>query len=144
MIGVAVASVAISACASSGSHAPVFVIPNQPSGSFSPVVRVGHLLFLSGQIGIGGDSTSHPGASPIARETATAMDRISAELVTAGSSLDRVAMCTVMLADMNDWKEMNAVYNTYFPKHRPARSSFGASGLAFNARVEIQCIATVD
>jgi enamine deaminase RidA (YjgF/YER057c/UK114 family) len=49
-----------------------------------------------------------------------------------------------MLADMKDWKEMNEVYDRYFPKHRPARSSFGSTALAFDARVEIQCIATVD
>jgi enamine deaminase RidA (YjgF/YER057c/UK114 family) len=50
----------------------------------------------------------------------------------------------MMLADMNDWNAMNEVYLTYFSASRlPARSALGASGLALNARVEIECIATV-
>jgi enamine deaminase RidA (YjgF/YER057c/UK114 family) len=49
-----------------------------------------------------------------------------------------------MLADMNEWQEMNEVYVTYFAKGRlPARSAFGTSGLALGARVEIECLATV-
>jgi 2-iminobutanoate/2-iminopropanoate deaminase len=52
--------------------------------------------------------------------------------------------CTVMLADKKEWDAMNAVYTTYFPTHKPARSAFGATGLALGARVEIECIATVD
>ena len=61
-----------------------------------------------------------------------------------GSSLDNVVKCTVMLADMKEWADMNSVYVTFFKKERmPARSAFGVSGLALNARVEIECIAVV-
>ena len=48
-----------------------------------------------------------------------------------------------MLADINEWGDMNEVYVKYFTKHKPARSAFGASGLAGNARVEIECWAVV-
>jgi enamine deaminase RidA (YjgF/YER057c/UK114 family) len=48
-----------------------------------------------------------------------------------------------MLADIREWPALNEVYVTYFPGEKPARSAFAASGLAFGARVEIECIATV-
>jgi enamine deaminase RidA (YjgF/YER057c/UK114 family) len=47
-----------------------------------------------------------------------------------------------MLADIREWADMNQVYVTYFPQHRPARSAFGTSGLALGGRVEIECMAT--
>jgi reactive intermediate/imine deaminase len=142
-----VASIAIVACTSakappatkpSSSVLPEFVVANRANSPFSPVVRVGNLLFVSGQIGV--DSAS----GGIAGETTSTMNRISALLKQSGSSLERVAKCTVMLADMKDWAAMNDAYNKFFPQRRPARSSFGATGLAQNARVEIECVATVD
>ena len=82
-------------------------------------------------------------AGGIAAETRQTMESIKATLIANGSSLDRVVKCTVMLADIGEWAAMNEVYAQYFPNHRPARSSFGASGLALNARVEIECIAVI-
>ena len=109
---------------------------------FSDAVRVGDLLFLSGKVGTApGKAELVPGG--IAAETRQVMENIKVTLLTNGSSLDRVVKCTVMLADIREWAEMNEVYARYFPNHRPARSSFGASGLALNARVEIECIAAV-
>jgi reactive intermediate/imine deaminase len=139
------ASTAIVACAAKAPPAtkpsavlPEFVVANRANSPFSPVVRVGNLLFVSGQIGV--DSA----AGGIAGETTSTMNRISTLLKQAGSSLERVAKCTVMLADMRDWAAMNDAYNKFFPQRRPARSSFGATGLAQSARVEIECVATVD
>ena len=60
-----------------------------------------------------------------------------------GSSLERVVKCTAFLADMGEWARMNAVYRRYFTSHLPARSALGAAGLAFGARLELECIATV-
>ena len=80
----------------------------------------------------------------IAAETRQAMENIRATLERYGSSLDRVVKATVMLADMAEWGEMNQVYVTYFDEHLPARSAFGAAGLALGARVEIECIAVLD
>ena len=56
--------------------------------------------------------------------------------------MERVAKCTVFLADIADYAAMNAVYAGYFPKDPPARSTVAGSGLALGARVEIECIAT--
>jgi len=107
---------------------------------FSDAVRVGDLLFLSGKVGtVPGKTELVPGG--IAAETRQVMETIKATLLANGSSLDRVVKCTVMLADIREWAAMNEVYASYFPNHRPARSSVGASGLALDARVEIECIA---
>jgi enamine deaminase RidA (YjgF/YER057c/UK114 family) len=57
--------------------------------------------------------------------------------------MDRVFKCTVMMADMSEWDAMNEVYVTFFPGNKPARSALGANGLALNAKVEIECLATV-
>lgn len=109
---------------------------------FSQAVRVGDLLFLSGQLGtMPGTGELAPGG--IAAETRQALENIKAVLERHGSSLDRVVKCTVFLADIAEWPAMNEVYRTYFPTHPPARSALGASGLARNARLEIECIAVV-
>jgi 2-iminobutanoate/2-iminopropanoate deaminase len=141
----AVAVLLTAACASNRpatTNRPEFIVPNRGNGPFSPVVRVGNLLFVSGQIG--SDSAGGLAKGGTGPETTAAMRRISQLLAQAGSSLDRVAKCTVMLADMRDWTVMNEAYNSFFPQRRPARSSFGTTGLAVGAHVEIECIATVD
>ena len=106
---------------------------------FSSAVRVGDTLYLSGSIGI------IPGTMDLAEggiqgETRQTLDNISRTLETFGSSMDKVVKCTVFLADMGEWGAMNEVYRTYF-ENPPARSALGASGLALDARVEIECIA---
>jgi reactive intermediate/imine deaminase len=108
---------------------------------FSAAVRVGKMLYLSGQIGIDGSGKLVPGG--IGAETRQAMLNIQAVLEQNGSSLDHVIKATVMLADMSEWAEMNKVYITFFDKHLPARSALGANGLAMGARVEIECIAVL-
>ena len=55
--------------------------------------------------------------------------------------MDDVVKCTVMLADMAEWDAMNREYVTYFPRRLPARSAFGADGLALGALLEVECIA---
>jgi len=109
---------------------------------FSSAVRVGDLLFLSGSIGL------VPGTRDLAEggiqgETRQTMENIKGTLETFGSSMDKVVKCTVFLADMSEWGAMNEVYRTYF-ENPPARSALGASGLALNSRVEIECIAVLE
>jgi reactive intermediate/imine deaminase len=109
---------------------------------FSSAVRVGNVLYLSGQIG------NVPGQrqladTGVAGQTRQTLENIKAVLQHAGSSLERVAKCTVFLLDIRDYAAMNAVYATYFPKDPPARSTVAGSGLALGARVEIECIAVV-
>ncbi len=108
---------------------------------FSEAVRVGSMLYLSGQVGtVPGGGLIEGG---ITAETRQTMENIGATLERFGSSMDRVVKCTAMLADMSEWSAMNEVYVEFFPGHKPARSAFGASGLALGARVEIECWATL-
>jgi 2-iminobutanoate/2-iminopropanoate deaminase len=111
---------------------------------FSDAVRVGNVLYLSGEIGVD-YSTMKVVPGGIKAETKQCLDNIKTTLEKYGSSLDRVFKCTVMIDDMKEWPLMNEVYVTYFKKDRlPARSAIGADGLALGAKVEIECMATVD
>jgi 2-iminobutanoate/2-iminopropanoate deaminase len=109
---------------------------------FSPAVRVGNMLYLSGQLG-NRPGTRELADTGIAGQTRQALDNVKALLSTAGSSLERVVKCTVFLVDIKDYAKMNEVYATYFPKDPPARSTVAGSGLALGARVEIECFATL-
>jgi reactive intermediate/imine deaminase len=113
--------------------------PTPPVGPFSRAVRVGELLFLAGQIGT--DASGRLVVGGIQPETRQTLENIRAELRRHGLGMDRVAKCTVFLADMSEWGRMNEVYATFFPGPKPARSAAGSNGLALGARVEIECIA---
>ncbi len=115
----------------------------RPTRPFSPAVQVGNLLFLAGQVGTAPNAAGGVVPGGIKAETKQTMDNIKDVLEKSGSSLDRVVKCTVFMADMREWDQMNEVYATYFPRNKPARSAFGANGLALSARVEIECIAAV-
>ena len=124
-----------------GSPDVEFHTPN-PDRPFSEAVRVGNILYLSGQIGFD-SATGKLVEGGIAGETKKTMDNIQETLEKYGSSLSEVVKCTVYLADIAEWGAMNEVYVTYFPEHPPARSALGSSGLALGARTEIECMATV-
>ena len=115
-------------------------LPNAP-GPFSDAVRVGNILFLSGAIGT--DSSGRVVAGGIGPETRQTLENIKASLARNGLTMSNVVKCTAMLVDIKEWPAMNEVYRTYFPGPKPARSAFAGSGLALNARVEIECIAAI-
>ena len=110
---------------------------------FSQAVRVGDVLYLSGAVGtVPGTMELVPGG--IEAEARQAMENIGAVLRENGLTFDDVFKVTVMLADMSAWADFNAVYVSYFkPDRLPARSAFGASGLALGAQVELECLAAV-
>jgi 2-iminobutanoate/2-iminopropanoate deaminase len=113
-----------------------------PPLPFSEAVRVGDTLYLAGQLGVAPGATSvvPGGIGPEARQV---MDNISAVLARHGSSLDHVVKCSVFLADIKEWPAFNEVYRQYFKKDFPARSAFATTGLAWGARVEVECIAYI-
>ncbi len=106
---------------------------------FSQAVRVGDVLYLSGALG------NKPGTLELvpggmAAEARQTMENIGAVLRENGLSFRDVFKCTVMLADMSKWADFNKVYIGYFePDRLPARSAFGANGLALGAQVEVEC-----
>jgi reactive intermediate/imine deaminase len=119
-------------------NSPEFVRLGLP---FSAMVRVGEMLYLSGQIGtLPGTLTPAPGG--IQAEALQAMDNIRTSLQAHGYSMAHIIKCTVMLADMNDWAAFNTVYTRFFTPPYPARNAFAANGLALGARLEIDVIAT--
>nr|WP_298717902.1 Rid family detoxifying hydrolase [uncultured Steroidobacter sp.] len=109
---------------------------------FSEAVRAGDFLYLSGQIGDDPVTARLPpgGIEPESRQVLVNVKRV---LEANGASLSDVVKCTVFLADIAEWATFNNVYREFFKKPFPARSALGASGLAMNARVELECIAYV-
>ena len=109
---------------------------------FSEAVRVGNLLFLSGQLG------NQPGTlelvpGGIKAEARQTMENIKTSLDAHGYSMRDLVKCTVMLADIAEWAAFNEVYKSFFSGRYPARSALGVNGLALGARVEVECIAAV-
>lgn len=119
-----------------------YAIPGDTQLPFSDAVRVGNMLYLSGQLGFD-QETSRLVEGGITAETRQTMENIKASLEKYGSSMAEVVKCTVFMADIKEWADMNKVYVSYFPANLPARSALGSSGLALGARTEIECIATV-
>jgi 2-iminobutanoate/2-iminopropanoate deaminase len=107
---------------------------------FSEAVRAGDFIYLSGQIGDDPATAKLPpgGIEPESRQVLANVKRV---LEANGASLSDVVKCTVFLADIAEWATFNNIYREVFKKPFPARSALGASGLAMNARVELECIA---
>lgn len=111
-----------------------------PGLPFSDGVRVGRLVILSGQIGVRpGTLELVPGG--IAAEARQVLENLRLVLAAHGLGLTDVVRVQVMLADMAEWPTFNDVYRTVFAPPWPARSAFGANGLALGARVEIEVFA---
>lgn len=109
---------------------------------FSEIVRVGDTLYLSGQMGtLEGGLQLAPGG--VTGQAEQALRNIQRALEYHGYSLRDVVKCTVMLADMADWPAFNTVYTRFFSPPYPARSAFGANGLALGSRLEIEVMAVV-
>jgi reactive intermediate/imine deaminase len=110
-----------------------------PNPVLSAVVKVGDMLYLSGQLGTApGQGLVQGGIGP---ETTQTLQKIKEIVEAAGSSMERVVKCTVFLADIADYRGMNEVYRTFFPADPPARSTVAVGALVLNARVEIECLA---
>ncbi|NWD66786.1 transporter substrate-binding domain-containing protein [Pseudomonas gingeri] len=114
----------------------------QPGLPFSEVVRAGQWLYLSGVLG--SDDADKLVRGGIRAEMGQALKRIRGTLERNGSSMENVARCTVILADIKDFAAMNEVYLQHFKAgSRPARTTFQAGKLLMDARVEVECQAMV-
>jgi len=111
-------------------------------GPYSQGVKVGNLVFASGQLPI--NTQSGELVADIEGATKQSLDNLKAILESAGSSMDKVVKTVVFLRDMNDFAAMNAVYATYFPSNPPARSAVQAARLPKDAIVEIEAVALAE
>jgi 2-iminobutanoate/2-iminopropanoate deaminase len=112
-------------------------------GPYSPAVRTGQLLFVSGQVPID-PATGNMITGDIAAETRRVLDSVGALLSAGGRSFADVVRTTVFLADMNDFAAMNEVYGQYFSEPYPARATVEVARLPKDARVEIDVIASYE
>lgn len=116
-------------------------IERRKSAPYSDAVRIGDILFLTGQVGFNNDSLKITQGG-IKAEAKQALENIKAVLEANGSDLEHVAKCTVILTDRNDFADFNEVFRQYFPKNKPARTTFVAD-LVIDAKIEIDVIAAV-
>src|SRR4051794_27989359 len=142
-VGLAIGVLASTSAASAPPSRPAvehFPAPARPDGStppFSSAVRVGDVLYLSGQLGIAPDGKLPDG---IDAQTRVALDNIGGVLKRVGLGYADLFHCTAMLSDMKLWPDFNKVYVAYFPSGKlPARSAFGTSGLALGGLIELEC-----
>jgi 2-iminobutanoate/2-iminopropanoate deaminase len=109
---------------------------------YSQAIRSGGLVFVSGQVALEPrEQRLVPGG--VAEQTEQVFANLSAILQAAGSSLERVVKINVLLYDMLEFENMNAVYRQFFPKDPPARTTCGVQ-LSSGLKVEIECIALTD
>jgi 2-iminobutanoate/2-iminopropanoate deaminase len=112
-------------------------------GPYSQAVEAGGLVFVSGQIGLD-PATGEFVEGGVEAQARQVLDNVGAILATAGLSFADVVKCTVLLADMGDFKLVNGIYAERFPSDPPARAAFAAAGLPLGALVEIETIAARD
>ena len=134
------AGVAIGGCATPVRE--VVATKEAPSaiGPYSQGVKVGNLLFLSGQGAIS-PTTNQLIAGSVEEQTKQVMENLSAVLRAAGMSMENVVSTTVYMKDVNDFGKMNAVYGSYFKASPPARATVEVARLPRDALVSISAIA---
>jgi 2-iminobutanoate/2-iminopropanoate deaminase len=115
----------------------------KPIGPYSPALRTGQLLFVSGQVPTD-PATGNLVTGDISTETRQVMENIGRLLKAGGLDFSAVVRTTVFLADMNDFQAMNAVYGGYFTEPYPARATVQVARLPRDARIEIDAIASYE
>ena len=139
MKAIAAALMMVVASSASAQSAGIQYFPAGPGSPFSTATRVGDVVYLSGQIGVGPDGKLPEGFEAQAKQT---MENVGAGLKRVGLGWGDVFKCTVMIDNMADWPKFNTIYVPYFPAGKlPARSAFGADGLALGALLELECMA---
>ena len=112
-------------------------------GPYSQAIRVGNLLYTSGQIPIN-PATGNFVDGSIKEQTRQSLTNIKAILEEAGLTMAHVVKTTVFMADMNDFADMNAVYAEFFSEPYPARSAVAVKTLPKGALVEIEVVAAIE
>jgi len=109
-------------------------------GPYSQAIMVNDTLYVSGQTPLN-PRTMTVEAKTIKEQTVQVLENIRNIVLEAGLDIEKIVKCGVFLSDMNNFKEMNQVYQEFFGEHKPARVTVEVSKLPLNALVEIDCIA---
>ncbi|MGB9757288.1 MAG: RidA family protein [Candidatus Bipolaricaulaceae bacterium] len=108
-------------------------------GPYSPAIRAGDFLFISGQIPL--DPSGSPFTGPIEAQTQRCLEQIKEILAAAGGDLKDLVKVTIYLTDIKDFEAVNRAYSAYFDLEPPARVCLGVSALPKGARIEIEAVA---
>ena len=111
----------------------------QAIGPYSQAIEYNGMIFTSGQIAL--LPNGELAGDDIDTQTKQVLKNLSAVLQEAGSSLQKVLKTTIFLADMDDFVEVNSIYEEFFGSHKPARSTVAVKTLPKNVKIEIDCIA---
>lgn len=111
---------------------------SKPLGPYTPVVRAGDFIIVSGQVGVVDGVLADGG---VAGQTAAAIANLAARLAEMGAELTDVVKTTCFLIDMDAFATFNAAYVEGFGDHRPARSTVAVRELPVGAQVEIEAMA---
>ena len=114
-----------------------------PKGPYSPAIRAGGFVFVSGQGPID-PATGEVVKGDVQQQTRLVLENVHAILGAAGSSLDKVVKTNVYLSDIANFAAMNEVYATFFTAEPPARTTIQAAALPLGIDVEIDVIALAD
>ena len=114
----------------------------KPAGAYSPAIRAGNLVFVSGQIPIE-PASGELVSGDITAQTDRVMRNLAAVLKGAGLGFEHVVRTTVFLADMGDFAAFNEVYSRYIVDPPPARATVQVARLPRDVSIEIDCIAMI-
>jgi len=117
----------------------VVIVPNRPKTPYSPGIKAGDYIFVSGQVGLVDDKGRE--LKGIEAQARQCLENVKQVLEAAGSSLSDVVKVTVFLVKADDFDKMNEVYQSYFTKDLPARSTVIAGLARSTMEIEIECIA---
>ncbi|MGZ4671852.1 MAG: RidA family protein [Ilumatobacteraceae bacterium] len=108
---------------------------SKPLGPYTPVVRAGDWIIVSGQLGLQDGALVSGG---VAAQTSKAIENLEGQLATMGASLSDIAKTLCFLTDMDTFASFNEAYVAGFGSHRPARSTIGVAALPAGGAVEIE------
>uniref|UniRef100_A0A1J3JHF0 Reactive Intermediate Deaminase A, chloroplastic n=1 Tax=Noccaea caerulescens TaxID=107243 RepID=A0A1J3JHF0_NOCCA len=111
-------------------------------GPYSQAIKANNMVFLSGVLGLIPETGKFVSDS-VEDQTEQVLKNMGEILKASGADYSSVVKTTIMLADLNDFKKVNEIYAKYFPAPSPARSTYQVAGLPLNAKIEIECIATL-
>ncbi|KAJ4897757.1 hypothetical protein Rs2_24564 [Raphanus sativus] len=136
------ASLTISAAASGKKEVVATEKAPAALGPYSQAIKANNLVFLSGVLGLIPE-TGKFASDSVEDQTEQVLKNMGEILKASGSDYSSVVKTTIMLADLGDFKKVNEIYAKYFPAPSPARSTYQVAALPLNAKIEIECIATL-